>query len=366
MRHPLTVCLLLAATFMPAVAGAGKLSKARSEVRRSSSSSSRSESSSSNSSTKSSEKKSKKNNSGGKLAKARSETRSEVRSERHDSHSSAGHSFTGRHDRPRASRGHHPRRPHTQDWFGFSLSRRHHCPPPVPPVVVTHVYPETTPPVYLAPAPVVVETPVCEPVEGPLYPPAAPSPAQSFGESFASYPYANSATGCLLSARAGKPWLGRVQFELGDGSEEVERTGVAFLLEGSFGFGVDFDWDSLTESLPEGGHDELHIGELNVMYRLIETDHALIRAGIGVQWMGDRFDTDSGVNFSLQADLFPRRPYVVSGELDFGTIGDAQTIHAAATAGVMLGRAELYGGYDYRRISDVEIKGPMIGLRLWY
>jgi len=207
------------------------------------------------------------------------------------------------------------------------------------------------------PPPTVYQVPPAN--DYPTFPP-------SLGQAFASYPYASSATGCLLPARAGKPWLGQLQIELGDGSDQVERTGVAFLLEGKHGFGVDFNWDSLTEELAAGEHDELHIGKLNFMYRLIESDRALVRAGIGVQWMGDRFDADTGVNFSIQADLFPRRPYVVSGEVDFGTIGDAETLHAAGTAGLMLGRAELYGGYDYRRIGDVEIKGPMIGLRLWY
>ena len=32
----------------------------------------------------------------------------------------------------------------------------------------------------------------------------------------------------------------------------------------------------------------------------------------------------------------------------------------------MLDRFELFGGYDYRRIGNIELKGPMAGLQIWF
>ena len=76
--------------------------------------------------------------------------------------------------------------------------------------------------------------------------------------------------------------------------------------------------------------------------------------------------TSPASNFTLRGDFAPCRPVVLSGEIDLGRLGDAEHLHLAGTAGVMLDRFEVYGGYDYRRIGDVELQGPMIGLRLWW
>ncbi|MEM6329424.1 MAG: hypothetical protein AAF790_04155 [Planctomycetota bacterium] len=204
----------------------------------------------------------------------------------------------------------------------------------------------------------------------------APSPLQPLGPppaatpGFTAFPYAGGENGfrcCGQGSAAGaKPWLGRVGLEIGDAGGGVDRTGFRFLLEGEHGFGVGFDWNLFTEELPGGGHDELHLGEVNLLYRLIETDRTLIRAGVGAAWLGDAHATDAGVNFTLMADHALADPLVLSAEIDFGTLGDAQTLHAAAGVGVMLDRCEVFGGYDYRRIGDVELKGPMVGLRFWW
>lgn len=189
----------------------------------------------------------------------------------------------------------------------------------------------------------------------------------TFGDEFAPYPYAPGATGCLTGAVGeGKEWLGHLGLEQGLATDDVDRTGFTLFVEGESGFGANFEWHSLTEDLAGGGHDELHLGELDITYRLVESDHALVRAGLGLNWLGDRYDTDFGVNFTVGADFFPVRPIVLSTELDLGTVGDAQMLHLSGTAGWMMGRMELFGGYDYRRIGDAVIEGPLVGLRLWF
>ncbi len=277
----------------------------------------------------------------GKLDHARDEVRHEPPRERDDDR-------RGSHRRRR--RGHS----HGGRVFGiFAFDRCQPCCPP--PVVETYVYPAEPLPV----APYVVE---------PYVDPLPITPAETFTRQFTPYPYANDSEGFMLtgSPGCGQPWLGRVHFELGSDFDGIDRTGAGFLLEGEGGLGIDFDWDSYSEDLPGGGHDELHIGEFDVLYRIAETDHALVRVGLGAAWLGDRYDTDFGVNFTLKADLAPSEPIVLSGELDLGTLGDAQHVHASGTVGVMLNRCEVFGGYDYRRIGDVEIEGPMVGIRVWF
>lgn len=194
----------------------------------------------------------------------------------------------------------------------------------------------------------------------------------SYDHRFAAYPYAGNCHGCLLMSpladgyAEGKTWSGQVQFELGSDLEGLDRRGVTFLLEGTHGWGLDFAWDSYHEEGSHGYQDALHMGQLHALYRIAESEQWLVRCGLGAAWLGDRRQTDGGVNFTLQADYLPRPPFVCSAEVDLGTLGKAETFHARGTAGLMLNRCELFGGYDFRRIGDVEIAGPLLGLRIWY
>lgn len=349
----IAVTIVLAAS--ATTANAGKLSRARGNVRGNAPAAKRETPAD--------------DSSAGKLASTRKSVRQEDRREqdsagepdrvaRRDRHSGRGRRG-GSYLRP-------PRRSHGGGSFGFFAFDRCEpcCPPPVvcaPPVEIieTHVYHQPVVPIHTAP-PAYVPPPAPEPVY--------PSPVEQYFRQFARYPYADGCEGYMYSSdsRVGKDWAGRVQFEFGSDFDGVDRTGGAFLIETVSGWGADFAWNSYREDVPGGGYDELHIGDANLLYRIAETDHSLVRVGVGAAWLGDAYDTDFGVNFTLRGDFMPADPVVLSGELDLGTLGDAQHVHAAGTVGVMLGRAEVYGGYDYRRIGDVEIEGPMLGLRVWF
>lgn len=235
-------------------------------------------------------------------------------------------------------------------WFAYSQP----CPPPVVETVVV------AQPVYMV-----------EPTDAapPTYiEPLGPSLTAAFDRQFTPYPYANNSHGFMLvgTPGAGQCWSGRIGVERGSDFADLDRTGFSFLLEGDGGLGIDFDWDSYAEDLAGGGHDELHIGEVDLLYRFVENEQLLFRAGLGVAWLGDAYDTNAGINVTLKADYAPCDPFILSGELDLGTLGDAEHLHAAGTVGMMIHRCEFYGGYDYRRIGDVEIQGPMLGLRVWF
>lgn len=221
---------------------------------------------------------------------------------------------------------------------------------------------ESVTPQFVAPAPTLAAPcppTICAPAE-PITP--------ELRTCFSRFPYANGAGGFLDLQPLGctKDLAGMVRFEYGGDFDGLTRQGVGFMLEGVSGWGVDFKWDSYRESLSGGGYDELHIGDFNAMYRVVQTDRSLVRVGLGVNWLGDAVGANAGFNMTMKADFAPVQPLVFSTELDFGTLGDAEMLHGAATVGIVTERLELFGGYDYRRIGQVELQGPMVGLRLWF
>lgn len=172
--------------------------------------------------------------------------------------------------------------------------------------------------------------------------------------------------GYMAHHKSPNRWSARTTLEFGKDSRGLERTGLSILLEHQAGPGIDFQWNSYREDLGGGFTDELHFSDLNFLYRVAESEHYLVRAGLGVNILGDAYGTDAGINFTSRLDLFPVRPLAVTTEFDMGTIGDTETIHGAARVGLMLNRFELFGGYDYRRIGSIELKGPMAGLQVWF
>ena len=207
----LIVCLLLIVTpFTAETAAAGKLDRARKATRVDSQSEEAQPANAKKSA---------------KLAKARRETRQPRPSVSQPARS-----------RRRASRGHHARQASPIGWFG--LSTFDCCPPPCPPAV-TYVY---------EPAPVVVVPQPTEYVPAPVIPAPTPVPtpvpsvADAFARRFTAFPYADNGDGFMvntaLDSPVGKPWLGRVDFEAGDASDGVDRTGFGFLLEGDHGLAL--------------------------------------------------------------------------------------------------------------------------------
>ena len=77
-------------------------------------------------------------------------------------------------------------------------------------------------------------------------------------------------------------------------------------------------------------------------------------------------NSDAGLNFTLGADFYPNDPFIVSGEIDWGWLGAADLFHGRVSLGVIHHGWEMFAGYDYYHIGDVEIDGPMLGLRFWF
>ena len=63
------------------------------------------------------------------------------------------------------------------------------------------------------------------------------------------------------------------------------------------------------------------------------------------------------------ADWHMMPSLVTSGELDFGSLGDADVLHGRVTVGYLLDRVELFTGYDHFDIGGVKIGSLMTGFR---
>ncbi len=186
---------------------------------------------------------------------------------------------------------------------------------------------------------------------------------------FRKYPYHHGASGSMGQpdwTRPPKETGARIGVEYGSNFSDLDRFALSGVLESSLTrFGVDGQWNYYFEDQPQGGNDELHLGDLNLTFRFFSTDILQARAGVGLNWIvGDQ--GDGGVNLTMNFSFFPIRPLVFRGELDIGHLGEASVFHGATTAGLMWDRCEIFIGYDYRKIDDVRLIGALTGVNLWF
>jgi len=188
--------------------------------------------------------------------------------------------------------------------------------------------------------------------------------------SFAHYPYADDLDGNMMysDSSTARPQAGskRLWFEYGSDFDDIDRWTGKFLVEGKQGFALDGGWNYYTERLAPAVQDNLHVGDVNLLFRLVETPKTQWRLGVGMNWFHSREMTDLGLNVTTKVDCYPINPIVFSGEVDYGGVGDAEMFHGGVSVGVIWNHVEIFSGYDYRKIGPVELEGPMFGVRLWW
>ena len=122
----------------------------------------------------------------------------------------------------------------------------------------------------------------------------------------------------------------------------------------------------LEEDLPGNRYDELWVGDCNLIFRFAQSPHMQWRTGLGLNWLDDPIGTDFGFNFTYGVDWFPRKPWVVSAELDWGTLGRAELFHFRTTVGAVIHGMEAYTGYEYYDVDRTQINALIGGVRLWF
>lgn len=159
-----------------------------------------------------------------------------------------------------------------------------------------------------------------------------------------------------------EPWNVRFGAEYGTDTDDLSRFGFDFVATQLGGPGLDTSLRVLRES-GDGFRDHLWLGDFNVMWDLFPTDRLRTRAGVGFNWLSDQYGSEAGLNLTLATELRITKRILMTGEVDFGNLGDADLIHSRVTAGFQHGPVEWYAGYDHLDIGGIEIQGVIGGLR---
>jgi hypothetical protein len=161
-------------------------------------------------------------------------------------------------------------------------------------------------------------------------------------------------------------WAGQFRADYADNFGHLSGVGGELILETTSRFGIDTSFQYLTERLPGAADDHLTIGDCNLIYRFAQSARAQMRAGIGANWLNDSTRTDAGFNFTYGGDFFPRKPWVLSSAIDWGTLGHAGLFRFRSTVGVIVNRFEGYVGYEYLDIGSTQDNFLIGGVRVWF
>ena len=170
--------------------------------------------------------------------------------------------------------------------------------------------------------------------------------------------------------RGGMPRLfgarGRLRGEYGDEFDDVKRIRGQLLLAliGNH-IGIDASANSWEDNRPRPeALGDFWTGDLNLVYSM-DAQRIAMRGGAGASWVYDS-ELDVGFNTTYGADLFLTRPWLVSGEIDYGKINSEKLFHWRATFGMQLLRAEIYLGYDSYKWNHIRFDGPVAGAGVWF
>ena len=167
----------------------------------------------------------------------------------------------------------------------------------------------------------------------------------------------------------------RLDFRLNDRSTLTLNTGVAHMMRSiemtGIGAAQAKDWTySYAQARIRSGNlfaqGYINFSNAGDSYTLqdgqLVTDNSLLYVGQvqhGLE-MGQR------QRFTYGADLFVRRPWVVSATIDWGTLGEAELFRFRTTGGVVVHGVEVYTGYEYLDIDSTQMNGVMGGVRIWF
>jgi hypothetical protein len=146
----------------------------------------------------------------------------------------------------------------------------------------------------------------------------------------------------------------------------LHRGGGSLLLSTATRFCLDASWNNFRDELFLDQTDELWAGDANLVYRFAQHPLVEFRSGIGMNWLADQETADFGFNFTYAFDVYPRKPWIVSAEIDWGWLGDTSLFHGRLTGGVLLDRFEFFAGFDYLDVGHAAFAGPLTGIRVWF
>jgi len=158
----------------------------------------------------------------------------------------------------------------------------------------------------------------------------------------------------------------RFDSEYGTDTAQLSRIGSHLMMSSSQGLGIDTEFSYFIEKQTDAPDDNLWLGDINVIYRFIESENIQWRWGLGMNWLTSQGITKTGFNFTMSADLYLGKPWIVSTGFDVGTIGETDLFQFRITAGINIRHVEAYTGYQYYDIGTSQMNFLIAGARVWW
>ena len=145
--------------------------------------------------------------------------------------------------------------------------------------------------------------------------------------------------------------------------DDIGFGGIGLLLQNPRGIGIDTSVSLLRES-GMTFRDHLYLGDVNLVYEPVISRDLRLRVGIGINWLADSIGGEAGFNMTSGFDWKLGSRWIATGEIDFGTVGDADLLHTQISLGRRLNESvEWTVGYDYKDIGGPTIGAAFTGLR---
>jgi len=201
-----------------------------------------------------------------------------------------------------------------------------------------------------------------------------PAPATPYRR-YAAHPYEGGTGGYVLRGSVGaderppgRLHTGRFAFEGGQSGPAQGRAGLALRVAfWRLGFDASFAshfTGSGTQHRPL--RTALVVGSTNGLIAPVLHPKLMWWIGGGVNYVAQAGGVRVGPNLTSTIDVFLRRPLVMSARGDVGISGGRPMVAGRGTIGFMLKSFELYAGYEARRLGDLLLLGPMVGVRAWF
>ena len=173
---------------------------------------------------------------------------------------------------------------------------------------------------------------------------------------FIKYPFARAHTGSMMM----NPMQGdavesshlRIRVDYADNFIAQQKISTHFIFELRNRLGVDASFDYLRENVGVGQHEQLWVGDVNMVWRFAQAENAQMRIGLGMNWQRTFVGTENGINFTYGGDFYLSEPQVISADLDWGRLGSAGLFRIRTTYGRQIARAKIYVGHEYLSIGD--------------
>ena len=145
------------------------------------------------------------------------------------------------------------------------------------------------------------------------------------------------------------------------------RVGVSMRMQFPIGLEIGARYSIFVEPRA-GSTDSLALGRIAIDWRVVTEELVQFRLGAALRHFHDRAGGLFGADVEAGLDLFPVDPLILSFEANVGFVENALVVQARGSVGFLLGIVEIMLGWNYEGLfgtQNVDLGGPMLGLRFW-